>query len=85
MSVPMKIDRNEFHIVKFPAGHEMSSDCWCEPSLISWGKTPHGDPVLIIQHRDDTNAHHTVMLDHRNKRRDWITRALDNINEPPIG
>lgn len=77
--------QNEFHIVQFPAGHEMSVDCWCEPSLISWAKNKMGEPVLLIRHRDDTQAHHTVMLDHRNHKRDWITRALDAINPPPIG
>jgi hypothetical protein len=81
----MKNGHNEFHIVQFPAGHEMSSDCWCEPSLISWGKNRDGDPILLIRHHDDTNTHHTVMLDHRNHKHDWITRMLDTINEPPIG
>jgi hypothetical protein len=83
MSISMNNFRNEAHIINFPAGHVLSCDCWCEPSEIKWEKDPHGNPVLVVYHMDDSKFHHRVILEERSINRDWITRYLNHIRLIP--
>jgi len=84
--------RNEVHLVDYPNGHHLSTDCWCEPTNIKWVRNKHGIDILVVEHSDDTAQHRVMVLDRRehSKRiitlRDpaertpdavWITRILD--------
>jgi len=71
--------RNELHVVNFPAGHLMSTDCWCEPSDIHWETNSFGIEVLVIEHRDDVPIHHSVILEQRKDKQDWISTLLDKV------
>jgi len=75
----MQPNRNELHIIEFPSGHALSTDCWCEPSRIYWTKGPDGESVLMVEHHDDHKAHHKVIVEERNRRLDWITIYLNSI------
>jgi hypothetical protein len=72
-------NRNELHIINYPAGHLMSTDCFCEPSNIYWQTNNYGVSVLIIEHHDDVPAHHSVILAQRTEQKDWISNLLNNI------
>ena len=75
----MQPNRNETHIITYPAGHILSCDCWCEPSKIYWTRMPNNFPILIVEHCDDSPAHHKVILQERTKKKDWITKTLDSV------
>jgi hypothetical protein len=83
MESMMDKNRHEVHIIQFPAGHKLSTDCFCEPSNIYWTKDPTGNPVLMVIHRDDCPHHHTTILAQRDKEKDWITKMLDSVRPLP--
>jgi len=75
----MDLNRNVLHVINFPTGHTLSSDCWCEPAKIYWNKDGNGTMCLMIEHHDDTPNHHKVIVNERNRRLDWITRSLNEV------
>jgi hypothetical protein len=75
----MAKERNEAHLVARPAGHILSTDCWCEPSRMYWKVNPHGLSVFVVEHTDDTESHHKVILKERDSKQDWITTLLEAI------
>lgn len=76
-------NRNEAHLINFPAGHILSLDCWCEPCKMYWKKNEHGLKVFVVEHTDDAPHHHKAIIKERNKKQDWITQMLDTIEYHP--
>ena len=89
--------RNEVHICDHENGHELSVDCWCEPTWINWVKNRYGVNALVVEHNDDrpSDVHRQVVLALRERDKHqvlpveegyvdapWITRMLDEI--PPF-
>lgn len=74
-----KNDRNEAHIVDFPAGHNMSIDCWCEPSAMYWMVDDNEQKIFIVEHQDDCPVHHKTITAERDHVQDWITRNLNQV------
>jgi len=84
----------DLHLGDKHVGHTASPDCWCEPSsifLFVIGGLP--GVTRVIEHNDETNDHHLVILNRRERDRAlvnqldnpdaaWITRALD-VETPP--
>lgn len=72
----------ELHLTQFQAnGHIMSTDCWCEPSLIRREQLPnYPGQTLIVQHRDETPMHHIVVLATRERDPDWVTQLLSEVS-----
>jgi len=70
-----------FHIIEEYVGHLLSSDCWCEPSMIYQRKDDFNNTYLCVHHKDESPHHHLTMLDHRNKTKDWITQELNSIRK----
>lgn len=90
--------RNEVH-VSFPLGHEHSTDCWCEPTVIYWHTNIHGILMLVVVHDDDAHIHRDTRIACRERDKavvpdddkpwgldaPWITRALERVwrADPP--
>ncbi len=72
-------NRNEAHLVSFPAGHVLSTDCWCEPSKMYWKINPNGVEIFVVEHTDDGPYHHKVILREREDKQDWITTMLESV------
>lgn len=81
-AVPPDYDQ-ELHLTKYQAnGHVMSTDCWCEPSLMKIMQLPDlPGRTLVVQHVDDTAEHHLTVITERQKNPDWITKILSSINK----
>ena len=85
----------DLHVVlNHHAGHDPSSDCWCEPNKI-YLATVRGLPGVtrVIEHNDECNEHHLVTVNKRERDRalpymknepdaSWITRVLALAGQP---
>jgi hypothetical protein len=90
----MDAPRNEVHITIGPVGHRMSTDCWCEPNRIYWHTNIHGVVMLVVEHNDETPAHHNTVLAARDLDLDsvsdgdadapWVSRALNLLGQPEV-
>ena len=71
---------NEAHLVDINSGHELSRDCWCEPS---WEKVlnPFGIEILVVKHTDYVPYHHKHVLMCREMQPTWVDQILDSIGE----
>jgi hypothetical protein len=76
---------NELHVCIAPNGHKLSVDCWCEPTIIFWRRSPGGVAVLVVEHEDteDISVHHNGILIARDRAQDWVTRALNLVGHFP--
>jgi len=74
---------NEVHVCQFHNGHVNSVDCWCEPTAIYWYCNVRGLMVLVVEHDDDTAAHHYDVLKLRDAENDWVTQLLESLTLPP--
>ncbi len=84
--------RNEVHITLPGTGHELSTDCFCEPTRIYWYTNQHGIRMLVVEHVDEHSAHHSTVLAARDLDLDsisdespdspWVTRALNALGQP---
>ncbi len=79
--------RNEVHLCAAGNGHELSVDCWCEPTSIRWHTNQHGVQMLVVEHNDTTLKHRILVISERERDRalpygqnepdaPWITRVL---------
>lgn len=73
----------EVHLCRAPNGHELSVDCWCEPSVINLDTHSHPEGILVVRHKDEEslNLHRAGMLFARDQAQDWITQCLNDLNE----
>jgi len=76
------MSHNEVHLCDYPNGHELSTDCWCEPVNIRTMVNKHGIEMLVVEHVDDTPIHHIVIVNNRELEPDWITRVLAKVKRP---
>ena len=90
----MYAPKNEVHITLCANGHDLSSDCWCEPNRIYWYQNQQGILMLVVEHNDETLKHRMIVLAERERDRDtnngtgsdapWVTRSIETaLKEPP--
>jgi hypothetical protein len=72
----------EVHLMDDDAGHEMSTDCWCEPKYY-WviPKSPDAPLMFVVEHDDDSEPvlPRSAVLHKRATERDWITVLMDSL------
>ena len=71
--------RNEVHLTNIDNGHELDTDCWCEPTKMYWYTNQHGIKMFVVEHNDETAAQRSAVLHSREAGRDWITAVLDSL------
>ena len=71
--------RNEVHLTDTDNGHTLDTDCWCEPTKMYWYTNQHNITMFVVEHNDETHAHHAHVLREREAGRDWITVTLDSL------
>jgi hypothetical protein len=83
------MERNEVHLINTTSngdqtllsenhGHNLSTDCWCEPVKVYWYTNKHGITMLVVEHTDDGTPHSAVLYS-RETGRDWITVLFDSL------
>lgn len=71
----------EVHLCRAPNGHELSVDCWCEPTLIRLDTRQDPEGILVVRHVDDESLHlhRAGMLFARDQAQDWVTQFLNEL------